>query len=30
MVAAEALEKRGLETRLSIAAQHTPSEVFQF
>jgi len=30
MVAAEALEKRGLETRLSIASQKTPSEVFQF
>jgi phosphoribosyl 1,2-cyclic phosphodiesterase len=30
MVAAEALERRGLETRLSIAAQKTPSEVFQF
>jgi phosphoribosyl 1,2-cyclic phosphodiesterase len=30
MVAAEALQQRGLETRLSIAAQHTPSEVFQF
>ena len=30
MVAAEALEQRGLETRLSIAAQATPSEVFQF
>src|ERR1039457_1260052 len=30
MVAAEALERRGLETRLSIASQNTPSEVFQF
>ena len=30
MVAAEALEERGLETRLSIASQKTPSEVFQF
>src|ERR1035438_9394902 len=30
MVATEALERRGLETRLSIAAQNTPSEVFQF
>jgi hypothetical protein len=30
MVAVEALRRRGLETRLSIAAQHTPSEVFQF
>jgi phosphoribosyl 1,2-cyclic phosphodiesterase len=30
MVAAEALEARGLQTRLSIASQSTPSEVFQF
>jgi phosphoribosyl 1,2-cyclic phosphodiesterase len=30
MVATEALQQRGLETRLSIAAQQTPSEVFQF
>jgi phosphoribosyl 1,2-cyclic phosphodiesterase len=30
LVAAEALERRGLETRLSIASQTTPSEVFQF
>src|SRR5260370_15951265 len=30
MVATEALEQRGLQTRLSIAAQQTPSEVFQF
>ena len=30
MVAVEALQRRGLETRLSIAAPHTPSEVFQF
>jgi phosphoribosyl 1,2-cyclic phosphodiesterase len=30
LVAAEALERRGLETRLSIATQMTPSEVFQF
>ena len=30
MVAAEALEQRGLETRLSIAAQNSCSEVFQF
>jgi phosphoribosyl 1,2-cyclic phosphodiesterase len=30
MVATQALEQRGLETRLSIAAQHRPSEVFQF
>jgi hypothetical protein len=30
LVAAEALERRGLETRLSIASQKTPSEVFQF
>ena len=30
MFAAQALEQRGLRTRLSIATQHTPSEVFQF
>jgi phosphoribosyl 1,2-cyclic phosphodiesterase len=30
LVAAEALERRGLETRLSIASQNSPSEVFQF
>jgi len=30
MIASEALEKRGFRTRLSIAAQHTPSEVFCF
>ena len=30
MVAVEALQRRGLETCLSIAAPHTPSEVFQF
>jgi phosphoribosyl 1,2-cyclic phosphodiesterase len=30
MVAAEALGNRGLETRLSLAAQRTPTEVFQF
>jgi phosphoribosyl 1,2-cyclic phosphodiesterase len=30
MIAAEALERRGLPTRLSIAAQNEPSEVFQF
>ena len=30
MVATDALEQRGLQTRLSIAAQQTPSEVFQF
>jgi phosphoribosyl 1,2-cyclic phosphodiesterase len=30
LVAAEALERRGLETRLSIATQMSPSEVFQF
>jgi phosphoribosyl 1,2-cyclic phosphodiesterase len=30
MVAAEALQRRGLETRLSIAAPHTPSEVFHY
>lgn len=30
MFASEALEKRGLTTRLSIATQNAPSEVFQF
>jgi phosphoribosyl 1,2-cyclic phosphodiesterase len=30
MVAAQALEWRGLDTRMSIASQHTPSEVMQF
>ena len=30
MVAAEALQLRNLETRLSLAAQHTPSTVFQY
>jgi len=30
MFATQALEHRGLRTRLSIATQHTPSEVFQF
>jgi phosphoribosyl 1,2-cyclic phosphodiesterase len=30
LFAAQALESRGLTTRLTIAAQHTPSEVFQF
>jgi phosphoribosyl 1,2-cyclic phosphodiesterase len=30
MIAAEALERRGFATRLSIASQHTPSEVFQY
>jgi hypothetical protein len=30
MVATEALEHRGLQTRLSIATQSTPSEVFQY
>ena len=30
MMATQALEQRGLRTRLSIATQHTPSEVFQF
>lgn len=30
MVAAEALGRRGLETRLSLAAQRTSTEVFQF
>jgi len=30
MFATQALERRGLETRLSIAAQHRPTEVFQF
>jgi phosphoribosyl 1,2-cyclic phosphodiesterase len=30
MIAIEALERRGLRTRLSIATQRSPSEVFQF
>jgi len=30
MIANEALEKRGLATRLWIASQHTPGEVFTF
>lgn len=30
MVATQSLEQRGLRTKLSIAAQHTPSEVFRF
>jgi len=30
MVASQALEERGLGTRLSIARQHEPSEVFQY
>jgi phosphoribosyl 1,2-cyclic phosphodiesterase len=30
MMATQALEERGLNTRLSIAAQHSPSDVFQF
>jgi phosphoribosyl 1,2-cyclic phosphodiesterase len=30
MIANEVLERRGLSTHLSIASQHTPSEVFQF
>jgi phosphoribosyl 1,2-cyclic phosphodiesterase len=30
MIASEALERRGLETRLSIASQQAPSEVFRF
>jgi phosphoribosyl 1,2-cyclic phosphodiesterase len=30
MFASQALEERGLHTRLAIASQHTPSEVFQF
>jgi hypothetical protein len=30
LVASQALEQRGLETRLSIAEQRRPSEVFQF
>ena len=30
MVAAEALERRGLQTRLSIATQQAPGEVLQF
>jgi hypothetical protein len=30
MFATQALEKRGLATRMSIAAQNSPSEVFRF
>ena len=30
LVATQALERRGLETRLSIATQHAPTEVFRF
>jgi phosphoribosyl 1,2-cyclic phosphodiesterase len=30
MFASEALQRRGLRTRLAIATQHTPTEVFQF
>jgi phosphoribosyl 1,2-cyclic phosphodiesterase len=30
MIAGQSLEERGLRTQLSIAAQHTPSEVFRF
>ena len=30
LVATQALERRGLKTRLSLAAQHAPTEVFQF
>jgi phosphoribosyl 1,2-cyclic phosphodiesterase len=30
MFATQALEQRGLRTRLAIATQHTPTEVFQF
>jgi phosphoribosyl 1,2-cyclic phosphodiesterase len=30
MIASEALEKRGLATRLCIASQHTPGEIFTF
>jgi len=30
LVALQALERRGLETQLSLAQQHQPSEVFQF
>src|SRR6202046_3637983 len=30
MFASQALEERGLHTRLAIATQHTPTEVFQF
>jgi len=30
MFASQALEQRGLRTRLAIASQHTPTEVFQF
>jgi len=30
MIASQALEERGLPARLSIATQHTPSEIFQY
>jgi phosphoribosyl 1,2-cyclic phosphodiesterase len=30
MIAAQALDERGLETRVAIAAQHDPSEVYRF
>jgi phosphoribosyl 1,2-cyclic phosphodiesterase len=30
MVATEALQQRGFETRLTIASQHTPTQVFRF
>jgi hypothetical protein len=30
MIASQILEQRGMETHLSIAEQHKPSEVFQF
>jgi hypothetical protein len=30
MIADEALQKRGLATRLSLATQNTPSEVFTY
>ena len=30
LVASQTLEQRGLETRLAIACQHRPTEVFQF
>ena len=30
MIASQALEQRGLGTRLAIAEQRRPSEVFQF
>jgi hypothetical protein len=30
MIASQALERRGLTTRLSIAQQRNPSEVFQY